>query len=91
MCLRIGQLPLAADVVKWAPVFGQTAVGEAATARQWLPLPPGIIEALRASGVRDLRSLASALNSRGVRTARGARWHVSNTKNLVDRLPIAEA
>lgn len=47
-----------------------------------------ILESLRASGVRDLRGLASALNNRGVRTARGGRWHVSNVKNLVDRLPI---
>ena len=46
-----------------------------------------IIESLRASGVRDLRGLASALNNRGVRTARGGRWHVSNVKNLIDRLP----
>ena len=46
-----------------------------------------IIETLRASGVRDLRGLASALNNRGVRTARGGRWHVSNVKNLVDWLP----
>ena len=45
-----------------------------------------IIESLRASGVRDLRGLAAALNNRGVRTARGGRWHVSNVKNLVDRL-----
>ena len=45
-----------------------------------------IIESLRASGVRDLRSLAAALNNRGVRTARGRQWHVSNVKNLVDRL-----
>ena len=45
-----------------------------------------IIEALRASGVRDLRGLAAALNNRGVRTARGGRWHVSNVKNVVDRL-----
>ena len=45
-----------------------------------------IIESLRASGVRDLRGLALALNNRGVRTARGGRWHVSNVKNLVDRL-----
>ena len=44
-----------------------------------------IIEALRASGVRDLRGLAEALNSRGVRTARGGRWHVSNVKNVIDR------
>jgi DNA invertase Pin-like site-specific DNA recombinase len=46
-----------------------------------------IIESVRASGVRDLRGLAAALNNRGVRTARGGRWHVSNVKNLVDRLP----
>jgi len=44
-----------------------------------------IVESLRASGIRDLRGLAAALNDRGVRTARGARWHVSNVKNLIDR------
>jgi hypothetical protein len=44
-----------------------------------------IIESLRASGIRDLRGLAAALNERGIRTARGARWHVSNVKNLIDR------
>ncbi|SDB58440.1 recombinase family protein [Bauldia litoralis] len=48
-----------------------------------------IIEALQASGVCHLRGLAAALNIRGVRTARGGRWHVSNVKNLVDRLPRA--
>jgi DNA invertase Pin-like site-specific DNA recombinase len=46
-----------------------------------------IIVSLRASGVRDLRGLAAALNNRGVRTARGGKWHVSNVKSLVDRLP----
>jgi DNA invertase Pin-like site-specific DNA recombinase len=46
-----------------------------------------IIETLRASGLRDLRGIAAALNNRGVRTARGGQWHVSNVKNLVDRLP----
>jgi len=50
-----------------------------------------IIESLRASGVRDLRGLAAALNNRGVRTARGGRWHVSNIKNLVDRLASVSA
>lgn len=46
-----------------------------------------IVESLRASGVRDLRGLAAALNNCGIRTARGGRWHVSNVKNLIDRLP----
>ena len=45
-----------------------------------------IIDAIRASGVADLRGIALALNSRGVRTARGGRWHVSNVKNVIDRV-----
>jgi len=36
-------------------------------------------------GVSDLRGLASALNTRGIRTARGGRWHVSSVKNVIDR------
>jgi len=44
-----------------------------------------VLETIRASGVIDLRGIAQALNDRGVRTARGARWHVSNVKNLIDR------
>jgi DNA invertase Pin-like site-specific DNA recombinase len=44
-----------------------------------------IIQSLRAAGVTDLRGLASALNLRGVQTARGGRWHVSNVRNLLRR------
>jgi len=44
-----------------------------------------IIDSLRLAGVSDLRGLAHALTARGVRTARGGRWHVSNVKNLIDR------
>ena len=44
-----------------------------------------IVETIRATGVTDLRGLAQALNSRGVRTARGGRWHLSNVKNVIDR------
>ena len=42
-----------------------------------------IIKSLRARGVTDLRGLASALNSRGVHTARGGEWHVSNVRNVL--------
>ena len=44
-----------------------------------------IIGAIRATGVTGLRGIAAALNARGIRTARGGQWHVSNVKNLVDR------
>jgi DNA invertase Pin-like site-specific DNA recombinase len=43
------------------------------------------IESLRISGVTKLRDIAAALNQRGIRTVRGASWHVSNVKNLIDR------
>jgi len=44
-----------------------------------------IIASLQDSGVMDLRGLAGALNARGIRTARGGRWHVSNVKNVIER------
>jgi hypothetical protein len=45
-----------------------------------------IVETVRSSGVTDLRGIAAALNARGVRTALGGRWHVSNVKNVIDRV-----
>jgi hypothetical protein len=43
-----------------------------------------VVEAIRAAGITDLRGIAKALSDRGVRAARGGRWHVSNVKNLID-------
>ena len=45
-----------------------------------------VIEALQRTGATGLRSLAGALNARGIRTARGGRWHVSNVKNVIGRV-----
>jgi DNA invertase Pin-like site-specific DNA recombinase len=45
-----------------------------------------VVEALRAEGHTTLRALADALNARGMMTRRGGRWHVSNVKNLIERL-----
>ncbi|HET7716511.1 MAG TPA: recombinase family protein [Bauldia sp.] len=79
---RLGNRSNAAEA---AAMGRKVQVEEAATfAANVLP----IIESLRASGVRDLRGLALALNNRGVRTARGGQWHVSNVKNLVDRAAL---
>jgi DNA invertase Pin-like site-specific DNA recombinase len=69
--------------VREAAAAGRRVLSEDADAFAANVLP--IIDSLRANGVRDLRGLASALNDRGVRTARGGRWHVSNVKNVIDR------
>ena len=42
-----------------------------------------IIESIRRSGITSLRGIALALNNRGVRTARGGMWQVSNVRNLM--------
>jgi hypothetical protein len=47
-----------------------------------------VIDSLRTAGIADLRGLASALNNRGIRTACGGRWHVSNVKNVIDRFDL---
>jgi DNA invertase Pin-like site-specific DNA recombinase len=44
-----------------------------------------VIDSLRSAGVTDLRGLAVALNVRGIRTARGGTWHVSNVRNVIAR------
>jgi DNA invertase Pin-like site-specific DNA recombinase len=66
-----------------AAALGRRAQAENAALFAANTLP--IVDAIRATGVTDLRGIASALNARGVRTARGGRWHVSNVKNLIDR------
>jgi DNA invertase Pin-like site-specific DNA recombinase len=44
-----------------------------------------LIHSLQAAGVTSLRGIARTLNERGVRTARGGTWQVSNVRNLVQR------
>jgi DNA invertase Pin-like site-specific DNA recombinase len=44
-----------------------------------------IIASIRSSGIISLRGMAAALNNRGVRTARGGQWQVSNVRNLLAR------
>ena len=44
-----------------------------------------IIASLRGQGATTLAEVAQGMNERGVRTARGARWHVSSVQNLLRR------
>ena len=44
-----------------------------------------IIKQIQASGVTSYHALADALNSRGIRTARGGSWYVSTVANILKR------
>jgi DNA invertase Pin-like site-specific DNA recombinase len=44
-----------------------------------------VIQAIRASGALTLSSTAIELNRRGIRSARGGKWHRSSVRNLLDR------
>jgi len=44
-----------------------------------------IICAIQRAGITSLRGIAEALEARGVRTARGGRWQVSNVRNVLRR------
>jgi DNA invertase Pin-like site-specific DNA recombinase len=44
-----------------------------------------IVLQMQANGVTNHRSIAAALNDRGIRTARGGAWHNSTVRNLLAR------
>jgi DNA invertase Pin-like site-specific DNA recombinase len=69
-----------------AGAIGRKVLAEEADAFAANTVP--IIGSLRSSGVTDLRGLASALNARGVPTARGGTWHVSNVWNVLRRSAV---
>ena len=44
-----------------------------------------IIRDIEAAGIATLKGIAEALNARGIRTARGGRWHATTVKNVMQR------
>ena len=50
-----------------------------------------IVQAIQRASVVSLRGIAIALNDRGVRTARGGHWQVSNVRNLLARCPVRKS
>ena len=44
-----------------------------------------VVEAIRKTGATTLDGMTRALNDRGIRSARGGRWHVSSVLNLLAR------
>ena len=47
-----------------------------------------VVQAIRATGALTLASMARELNGRGVRSARGGKWHRSSVANLLDRTAL---
>jgi DNA invertase Pin-like site-specific DNA recombinase len=45
------------------------------------------IRSIQAAGTTGMVAIAQALNDRGVRTARGGRWHCSSVRNVIARNP----
>jgi DNA invertase Pin-like site-specific DNA recombinase len=66
-----------------AGVAGRTAQTAAADefAAELMP----IVNAIRATGATTLEAISRAMNDRGIRSARGATWHVSSVANLLAR------
>lgn len=45
-----------------------------------------IIDSIRAAGITSYAGITEALNSRGIHTARGGRWHATSVRNIIVRL-----
>ena len=66
-----------------AAAFGRSAQTEEADRFAMNAMP--IIESIRRSGVSTLAGITEALNARGLRSARGGKWHVSAVQNVLAR------
>jgi len=44
-----------------------------------------VVESIQGAGISSHAGIADALNKRGVRTARGGRWHATTVRNLLAR------
>jgi DNA invertase Pin-like site-specific DNA recombinase len=69
--------------VAQAGELGRSA--QSATADEFVAGLLPIVQAIRSIGAVTLRDMTEALNQRGIRSARGGRWHVSSVKNLLAR------
>jgi DNA invertase Pin-like site-specific DNA recombinase len=60
-------------------------ITQVATADQFVRGLLPVVDAIRNTGANSLDALTRALNDRGIRSARGGRWHVSSVANLLAR------
>lgn len=66
-----------------AGLIGRSALISSADAFAAGLLP--LVRGLQSNGATTLEAITSGLNERGVRSARGSRWHVSSVANLLAR------
>ena len=45
------------------------------------------IRVIQAAGTTSFASIADVLNERGIKSARGGKWHVSSVANVLGRMP----
>jgi DNA invertase Pin-like site-specific DNA recombinase len=58
---------------------------QTATADEFVASLMPVVDAIRSTGANTLEAISCALNQRGIRSARGGRWHVSSVRNLLGR------
>jgi DNA invertase Pin-like site-specific DNA recombinase len=66
-----------------AGVLGRTV--QTVAADQFVEGLMPVVQAIRSSGAATLEAITIALNQRGIRSARGGRWHASSVANLLAR------
>lgn len=69
----------------WADAASLGRAVQSAAANEFVAGLLPIIAAIRGAGATTLEAMAQALNQRGIRSARGGKWHVSSVANLLAR------
>jgi DNA invertase Pin-like site-specific DNA recombinase len=69
-----------------AETIGKAHAAHRAAADQFAANISPIVREIQAAGRSTLREIATSLNARGVRTARGGQWGASSVRNLLMRL-----
>jgi DNA invertase Pin-like site-specific DNA recombinase len=68
-----------------AETVGKAHAANRAAADRFASNALPIVKSIRDSGITSHAGIAEALNSRGVRTARGGRWHATTVRNMLAR------
>ncbi len=71
---------------RWQDALELAVRGNRRTADEFSKQVYPIIEEIKEAGVRSYAGIARALNARGIRTRRDAKWHPATVRNLVSRV-----